>query len=481
MPGPRTVGERMRGAGPVPSRIRARSLRGRCRTGLSRPDSNSCMVPTRATTRVAPTPSRFEFMHGPRTGDDKRRPYESRAELRPEPGAGVVGDGLVPSRFEFMHGPSTGDDKRRPYTVPIRIHAWSQDGRRQASPLRIPCRITPGARRGRCRGRACPVPIRIHAWSQHGRRQASPLHRPDSNSCMVPTRATTSVAPTPSRFEFMHGPDTGDDKRRPYTVPIRIHAWSRHGRRQASPLHRPDSNSCMVPTRATTRGRPYTSRFEFMHGPKTGDDKRRPYTVPIRIHAWSRRGRRQASPLRIPCRITPGARRGRCRGRACPVPIRIHAWSRHGRRQASPLHRPDSNSCMVPRRATTRVAPTPSRFEFMHGPRTGDDKRRPYESRAELRPEPGAGVVGDGLVPSRFEFMHGSQHGRRQASPLHRPDSNSCMVPTRATTSVAPTPSRFEFMHGPDTGDDKRRPDTSRCQGHATSEAPASGRRQSVR
>ena len=289
------------------------------------------------------------------------------------------------SRLQVVHGPRTGGDKPRPYNVPSRSRAWPQDGRGQAPPLQ----------------------------------------RPVSKSCMAPGRAGTSPAPTTSRLEVVHGPRTGGDKPRPYNVPSRNRAWPQDGRGQAPPLQRPVSKSCMAPGRAGTSPAPTTSRLEIVHGPRTGGDKPRSYNVPSR-------------------------------NRARP---------QDGRGQAPPLQRPVSKSCMAPGRAGTSPAPTTSRLEVVHGPRTGGDKLRPYN------------------VPSRSRAW--PKDGRGQAPPLQRPVSKSCMAQGRAGTSPAPTTSRLGVVHGPTTGGDKLRPYTTGSMGvgisHSSSMASAAIRQRSSR
>ncbi len=78
----------------------------------------------------------------------------------------------------------------------------------------------------------------------------------------------------------MHEPNTGDDKRRPYKVPVPNYPpEARHG----------NVGDGLVP-----------SRFEIMHEPNTGDDKRRPYKVPSR----------SVAPTRSRPELPPEARHG---------------------------------------------------------------------------------------------------------------------------------------------------------------------------
>ena len=195
--------------------------------------------------------------------------------------------------------------------------------------------------------------------------------RPVSNSCTIPGRATTRVGRPyerwgpPARTRRAENLTWALCRGRACPVPSRIHARSRHGRPQGSPL-RIGSNAAWT-SRGPVGDGLVPSRLEFMHDPGL-----RATTSPLRIGS------------NAACNLTWA-----CRGRACPVPSRIHARSRDGRPQGSPL-RIGSNAAWTSR-GPVGDGLVPSRLEFMHDPGTGDRKGRPYET-ARTRREPHVGL-----------------------------------------------------------------------------------------
>ena len=93
----------------------------------------------------------------------------------------------------------------------------------------------------------------------------------------------------------------------------------------------------------------------------------------------------------VPCRIFRTAQHGPCRGRALVASV-SNSWTS---------------------RATTRVAPTALRFEFVHDPDTGDDKRRPLHGTND---DGSAATGGDCSMKGRRGWAGGGVGAQRQRS-----------------------------------------------------------------